>query len=156
MKIAVRFVTELALIAALALCAVASAGCMFDGYSTRDRVTFAARQYNEDVRWGRFLQAAAHVPKDRKDRFLEQHKNLDDDLEIADYDMTGIEIDKSDKKHEKITAHVDYTWTLKSTGLVRKTSTTQEWEEKDGTWYMAKEERVKGTPLALFDEPAHK
>lgn len=156
MKIATRLAFELVLYAAIAACAVATSGCMFDGYSTRDRVTFAARQYNEDVRWGRYLQAAAHVPKDRRERFLDQHKNLDDDLEIADYDMTGIEIDNSDKKHKKITAHIDYTWMLKSSGIVHKTSTEQEWEEHDGSWVVAKEERVKGTPLALFQEAPHK
>ena len=29
------------------------------GYSTLDQVSTAAREYNEDVRWGRFDKAAA-------------------------------------------------------------------------------------------------
>ena len=34
------------------------------GYSVMDQVTTAAREYNEDVRWGRYDKAAKHVPKD--------------------------------------------------------------------------------------------
>lgn len=153
MRLAVRFVVELALLAAAAIGLVAVSGCF--GYSTRDRVTFAAREYNEDVRWGRYDQAVSHIPQDRRERFLDQHKNFEDELEIADYDLTGIDIDQSGKR-PKVTAHVDYTWTLKSTGLVEKTSTVQTWEEQGGVWVLAHEERVRGRPLALFDEPARK
>jgi hypothetical protein len=134
-----------------------SAGCIAGaGYSTRDRVTTAAREYNDGVRWGKYEQAALHVPKDKRDNFLERHKNFEDELEIADYELVAINIDKSDRKHEKITARVDYTWSLKRRGLVEKTTTEQVWEETDGEWLVAREERLKGAPLALFDEPAPK
>jgi hypothetical protein len=132
-------------------------GCIAGaGYSTRDRVTTAAREYNEGVRWAKLDQAAAHIPRDKRDQFLAQHQALEDELEIADMEVVAIDIDKSDKKKDKITARVDYTWTLKRVGLVEKTTTRQTWEEKDGAWVVAKEERVKGSPLALFEEPAKK
>jgi hypothetical protein len=138
----------------LAALTLVCGGCIMGaGYSTRDRVTQAAREYNDDIRWGRYELAKKHVPSDVRKTFVDRHKALDDDLEIADYEMVALEIDKSDKKKTKVTAQVEYTWSLKRRGLVERTSTQQFWEEHDGEWVMAREERVKGAPLTLFDEP---
>jgi len=120
------------------------------GYSSMDQITTAAREYNEDVRWGRYDQAAKHVPSDTRQRFIDKHANLDDDLEIADFEMSSIELDK---KKQTATARIDYTWSLKTQGIVEKTTTKQKWERKDSEWILASEERVKGAPLVLFEEP---
>jgi hypothetical protein len=139
------------------LCAFAllSTGCIMGaGYSTRDRITMAARDYNDAVRWGRHDLAAQHVPAEHQASFVARHKALEDDLEIADYEIAGIEIDKSDRKRDRATAHVEYTWSLKTQGLVHSTSTTQQWEERDGRWVLQHEIRTKGTPLTLFEEPS--
>jgi hypothetical protein len=126
-------------------------GCMAGmGYSTIDQVTNAAREYNNDVRWGRFDQAAKHVPSDTRQRFIDKHSNLEAELEIADFELTNIEVDK---KKQTATARVDYTWSLKTRGIVEKTTTKQKWERRDTEWVVASEERVKGAPLVLFDEP---
>jgi hypothetical protein len=136
---------------ALAAALTAPAGCMAGmGYSTADQVTNAAREYNNDVRWGRYDKAAKHVPTDTRQRFIDKHANLDEDLEIADFEMSGIELDK---KKQTATARIDYTWSLKTRGIVEKTTTKQKWEKKDSEWILASEERVKGAPLVLFEEP---
>ena len=119
-------------------------------YSSLDQVTIAAREYNQDVRWGRFDSAAKHVPVDTRDRFIAKHANLEDDLEIADFEMAGIEVDKTKKS---ATARIEYTWSLKTRGIVEKTTTKQRWERRDSEWVLASEERVKGAPLVFFDEP---
>ena len=90
------------------------------------KLTIAAREYNQDVRWGRFDKAAKHVPTDVRQRFIDKHANLEDDLEIADFEMSGIEVDKNKKT---ATARIDYTWSLKRRGIVEKTTTKQKWEE---------------------------
>jgi hypothetical protein len=120
------------------------------GYSTMDQISTAAREYNEDVRWGRYDKAAKHVPVDTRQRFIDKHANLEEDLEIADFEMSGIEVDK---KKQTATARIDYTWSLKTRGIVEKTTTKQKWEKKDSEWILASEERVKGAPLVLFEEP---
>lgn len=128
-------------------------GCMAGmGYSSLDQVTTAAREYNNDVRWGRFDQAAKHVPTDVRQRFIDKHTNLSEELEIADFELTNIEVDK---KKQTATARLEYTWSLKSRGIVEKTTTKQKWEKRDWDWVLAREERVKGSPLVLFDEPEH-
>jgi hypothetical protein len=127
-------------------------GCMAGmGYSTMDQVTNAAREYNNDVRWGRYDQAAKHVPSTDRQRFVERHSSLEEELEIADYELVNIEVDK---KKQTASARVDYSWSLKTRGIVEKTTTRQKWERRDMDWVLASEERVKGAPLVLFDEPA--
>jgi hypothetical protein len=126
-------------------------GCMAGaGYSLKDKITEAAQEYNDGVRWGQIDQAVQHIPSDRRARFVEQHNALEDELEIADCEMVHLEIDS---KHEKGTARVEYVWSLKRRGLVEKTATDQVWVRKNGDWLMEKETRVKGAPLTLFDEP---
>jgi hypothetical protein len=153
-RLPLRFAAELALLTVLAALAVLVTGCMLgDGYTARDKITNAAREYNDGVRWGRLEIAAEHIPADRRQRFVERHKALEDELEIADYEMTGIELDP---QKTRATAHVEYTWTLKRVGLVEKTVTDQVWELTRGVWVVASETRVRGKPLALFDEPPRK
>ncbi len=119
------------------------------GYSSTEKVTLAAREYNEDVRWGRFDQAASKIIKEERNRFIEKRSNFGDDLEIADYEITGIEVDK---KKQTATARVEYQWMLKNRQLLEKTVTRQEWEKRGFEWVIVKEVRVKGAPLAIFDE----
>jgi hypothetical protein len=130
-------------------------GCflMSNAYTTREQVLVAAREYNDGVRWGKFEQAANRVPKDQRKKFFEKHRGLEEELEFADYELTAVDVDKSDKKHVKVTAQVDYTWSLKREGLVQKTSTKQHWEEQNSEWVLVREERFKGAPLTLFEEP---
>ena len=85
-----------------------------------------------------------------RQRFIDKHANLEEDLEIADFEMSSIELDK---KKQTATARVDYTWSLKTRGIVEKTTTKQKWEKQDTDWVLASEERVKGAPLVLFEEP---
>jgi hypothetical protein len=131
---------------------LALGGCVAGmGYSTLDQVTNAAREYNNDVRWGRFAEAAKHVPSDSRQRFVDRHSSLENDLEIADYELVSIDVDR---KRQSASARVDYTWALKSRGIVEKTTTKQRWERRDSDWILAAEARVKGAPLILFDEPS--
>jgi hypothetical protein len=136
----------------LGLGLLVAGGCMSD-YSARDRVTIAAREYNDGVRWFNLEKAAKHLRKEERDRFYERHQLVEDELEIADYEVVSIEVDKSDKKKNRATARVDFTWTLKRVGIVEKTSVVEKWEEDGNTWVLARIERVRGKPLSIFSEP---
>src|ERR1700760_4976340 len=117
-------------------------GCLGGmGYSTADQVLNAAREYNQDVRWGRYDQAADHVPKGESGRFVERRQALEDNLEITDFELVNITIDK---KKQTAVARVEYTWTLKDQGIVKKTTTKQAWEKQGMQWVVSKETRVKG------------
>lgn len=120
------------------------------GYSTVDQVTTAVQEYNNDVRWARYDQASEKVPKERREHFVEQRTALEDDWQLVDFEVVNIVIDK---KKDTAAVRVEYSWALKSRGIVEKTTTKQQWEKKDSAWMMEKETRVKGAPLVLFDEP---
>jgi hypothetical protein len=152
-----RVFVDAVILAILSLFAMLWGGCIAGmGYSSEDRVIQAAREYNEGVRWGRLEKAADHLMKDARDRFYERHKNVEDELEIADMEIVSVELDKSDKKVTRAVARVEYTWTLKRVGLVEKTTTEQKWEERNRDWLLVAETRKKGSPLTLFDEPERK
>ena len=153
----VRIVAEMVILAILSLVAVLYTGCLPGmGYSTKDKITMAAQEYNDGVLWGKLEQASIHIQKEQRKRFWERHKAVEDDLEIADCEMVGLDIDKSDKKHDRATARMVYTWSLKTVGLLEKTQTEQKWEETNGDWVVVSETRTKGAPLNLFDEPSAK
>jgi hypothetical protein len=155
MMFLLRFVAEIAILTALSLFAILFSGCMAGmGYSTRDRITEAAREYNEGVRWGRLEQAAAHLQKEQRKKFYERHKSVEDELEIDDCEVVSLDLDKSDKKVNRAVARLQYSWILKRVGLLEKTATEQKWEERNGDWLLVSETRTKGSPLMLFDEPA--
>jgi hypothetical protein len=154
MTFLVRLVADMIILAILSLVALLFSGCMMGmGYSTKDKITAAAQEYNDGVLWGKLEQASLHIKKEQRNRFWEKHKALEDDLELADYEMVGLDIDKSDKKHDRATARMVYTWSLKTEGLLRKTNTEQKWEETNGDWIMMSETRTKGAPLTIFEEP---
>ena len=139
----------------LALFAIVFAGCIDGaGYTARDRVTLAAREYNEGVRWNQLDKAGKYLPTEARDRFFEKHKAVEDELEIADYEMTRLEVVKG--KKNKATARLEYQWSLKRRGLVEKTVTEQAWEERGSEWVMCGEKRISGAPLTLFEEKGEK
>jgi len=117
----------------------------------KDRVTEAARRYNEGVMWNKVDQSAAYLPKAEQPRFVERMAALEDELEISNAEMVGLEVDK---KRERATARMSYEWSLKRHGLVEKTATEQTWVEKEGKWVMTREVRLRGSPLPLFKERA--
>jgi len=138
----------------LSLGAMALSGCfIFTNYNAKERLTVAAREFNDDVRWSRFEQAGAKIPPEKRQAFIERHRALEDELEIADYELAGVDVDKSDKKMTRATARVEFTWTMKRRGLLEKTVIKQSWEDRDGGWVVVKEERQRGSSLTLFDEP---
>ena len=150
-----RYLVDAIIFALLSLFAMLWSGCISGmGYSTEDRVTAAAREYGPGVRWGRLEDAAIHLKVEQKKRFYEKHKEVEDELEINDWEMISLDVDKSDKKRTRATARCEYQWTLKHEGLLQKTSTEQKWEELGGRWILVSETRTKGKSLMLFDEPA--
>lgn len=124
-------------------------GCFAEGYSMKDRVTEAARRFNDGVRWNKVDQSVDYLPKEERQTFLERMAAFEDELEFADSEMTSLDVDK---KHDKATTRMTYTWMLKRHGLMEKTATMQTWKEKQGKWQMVREVRLRGAPLPLWKE----
>jgi hypothetical protein len=152
MRIFGRFFGELLLLGALSILAVLS-GCMAMDTSPRERLVLAQREYTDGIRWSRLDDSVQKLPADKRVGFVDRHKALEEDLEVADWDLVSIDLDdKSKVRTAKV--RVQYQWILRNQGIVRKTTTRQDWEDRDGKWTLVREERVRGTPLTIFDEPA--
>lgn len=128
---------------------LALTGCFAEGYSMKDRFTEAQRKYNDGVRWNRLEESIPYLPKDEQKIFVERMMSLEDELEIADSEMVQFDLDK---KKDRATARMTYTWSLKRRGLVEKTNTEQTWVEKAGKWTMIHEVRLRGAALPLWKE----
>ncbi len=130
---------------ALVLCA----GCFAEGYSMKDRVTEASKKFTSGVRWNRPEDSVQYLPKDEQHAFVDRMSAMEDELEFADAEMTQLDCDK---KHDRATARMTYTWMLKRHAIIEKTSTEQTWVEKSGKWVMIHEVRLRGAPLPLWKE----
>ena len=64
-------------------------GCFAEGYSMKDRVTEAARLYNDGVRWNKVDQAVPYLPKDQRQPFVERMAALVPDEAVDVFTITG-------------------------------------------------------------------
>ena len=117
----------------------------------KDRVTEASKKYTDGVRWNRPEDSVSYLPKDEQHAFVDRMSAMEDELEIADAEMMQLTLDK---KHDRATARVSYTWMLKRHAIIEKTNTEQTWVEKSGKWVMIHEVRLRGAPLPLWKERA--
>ncbi len=102
------------------------------------------RAYGNGLRWRDFPAAAMHVAPARRPDFLERRETLDEDLRIADWDMTRLEYDDTRYRAE---VQIEYTWLLDSRGLVHKTVSRQWWSRHGDVWLLDREVRVRGEPM---------
>ncbi|MDX2086271.1 MAG: hypothetical protein SFX73_00420 [Kofleriaceae bacterium] len=131
----------------LASCLVAAA-C---GTTQRHTETLAdtIRSYNDGVRWERFAVAAVAVPPAERADFVDEMDQRAKDLRISDYEVV-----KVDQKGEKLArVQVKMQWYLDSVGTLRETHALQTWERKGKTWWIVKEERLRGDEMPGLPEP---
>lgn len=131
----------------LASLACALAGCAGGMLSTRDELKLAIQDFNDGVRWGKVEQSAARLPIEGRAGFAERYAALEDDLEIMDYDVQRVDLDRA---AERALVRVDMSWSLKRRGLVERTVVEQDWRKKGG-WMLVSARRLKGSPLPLLE-----
>ena len=102
------------------------------------------RGYNNGIRWRDFSAAALRVAPPERTEFLDRRDKLDEDLRIADWEMTRLEYD--DSRHRAV-VQVEYTWLLDSRGIVHKTVARQFWARHGDKWLLDREERLRGDPM---------
>jgi hypothetical protein len=101
-------------------------------------------QYQEGLRWGRYEDAAAHVPPAEREAFLDEHDALAEELRIDDYEVIRVHVKKD---HDEAMVQVKYTWHLDSKGIVNETVTDQLWERKGANWWMKEELYKRGEDM---------
>jgi hypothetical protein len=137
--------------AALAL-GFAAAGCAV-GDGMQDKLYDSTREYNRAMRWGDADDAAAHLPVVSRDRFLEIHEEHREELDVVDYNVVRLQLDKG---RGVARARAELQWHTDERLILETTTIDQVWQWHEGQWVLVDEYRSSGTPLAIFAEPDEK
>jgi hypothetical protein len=136
---------------ALLVLAIALAGCMVTPVQRReDTLVREAREFNDDIRWGRYEQLHLSLPPDEAALIVSRAAALGDDLVVGDYEVTAI---KFASGSEAATAMVKFDWYSKRDSIVHSSVVEQRWEFLDGKWLMTKQRRLRGDRFPLVPEP---
>lgn len=108
--------------------------------------------YGDGIRWRKPAQAAVRIPPNERDDFLDERTLLDEDLRIADYEITRLSLRGPDQDRAEV--RMRWTWHLDGKVQVHTTVTEQAWERHGKRWLMVEERRVSGEPMPGMAEPA--
>jgi hypothetical protein len=125
-------------------------GCMTPTQKREDDLLFNARMWNDDFRWGRWEIVGQSMPPEENKLFQERKNLLDDDLVVADYEVTQVRFLQN---AEAATVDVKLEWYRKSEPTVRQATLQQRWEYRGGRWWMIRQRRVRGDRFPLVPEP---
>ena len=131
---------------------VVLAGCGANALQNTETLTESVREYNEGVRWGRYANAALHVPPADRSQFIDDWDQRSKDLRITDYEVINM-VPKGDRE-ARVTVKVE--WYLDREGTVRETRAIQSWERHGKLWLMVDESRLKGDEMPGLPEPLAK
>jgi hypothetical protein len=110
-----------------------------------------ARMWNDEFRWGRWDVLGQSMPAEENELFQKRRRLVDDDLVMADYEVTAVKFLQSS---QAATVDVRLEWYKKSEPSVRHATLQQRWEYRGGRWMMIKQRRVRGDRFPLVPEPA--
>jgi hypothetical protein len=103
-----------------------------------------SQRFQEGLRWQRFEDAAALVPPEQRESFLDEHDKLSKELRIDDYEVIRVHFATS---HDEAMVQVKYTWHLDREGLVKETVTDQRWRRHGNAWWMEEEIVKRGDAM---------
>lgn len=124
--------------------------CLSPAQQRQDTLLRLSREFNNDVRWGRYDTALAHFEASEGARFLERVELVGEDLVIADHEMTSIKFEDSGTKARTVAV---FEWYSQREPVIRKTSVAQDWTFEEGAWRLTKQVRLRGPRFPLVTEP---
>lgn len=134
-----------------AILAGAAASCMTPTQRREEELVTNARLWNDDFRWGRWGIVGQSMPPEDQQLLQERCNLVEDDLVIADYEVTSI---RFLKHSQAATVDVNLEWYRKTDPTVRRASLQQRWEQRGARWLMVKQRRVRGDRFPLVPESA--
>jgi len=125
--------------------------CMMTPNQQReDTLIREARAFNDDLRWARYDQLSASLPRDEAALFLARANAVGDDLVMADFEVTSINFGPHS---DTATVGVSLQWYTRRASILHSTTLEQRWEMRAGRWLMTKQRRVRGDRFPLVLEP---
>lgn len=140
----------------LVLVALTAAACGF--YEPPDtRLRKCVMLYNDGIRWGQWKQAAAFLPPDKREDFIERKEAQQDTTRVTEFEIRDVRYDSS---NDTATVLVEYAWHRYPSLVVARGRVRQHWAFRANEWLMDSQEEVKpgeeeeapaiGTPLDPF------
>ena len=126
-------------------------GCFTAIQQREELLKKQALMFNDDWRWARWEAMATSMPREDAVAFQRRVQAIDEQLVLADYQVTEIAFD-ADKQGANVSAWFE--WYLKRDPTVRKTTVVERWEQRDGQWLVVKIRRTRGDRFGLVTEPA--
>lgn len=135
---------------AAALAVLLGAACLTPTQRREETLVREARMFNDDLRWGRYEQLTASLPREEAQALLARVDAVAEDLVMADYEVTSITFHTGS---EAATSMVKLDWYTRARPTLRSTTLEQRWEYKNGKWVCVKQRRVRGDRFPLVIEP---
>ena len=142
-KVAARLAPALAVL-------LAAAACFTPTQRREDDLIRESRLWNDDFRWARWEVAGQSMTAEENALFQARKDLVEDDLVIADYEVTSIRFLQGS---QAATVDVSLQWYKKSDPSVRQATLQQRWEHRGGRWMMIKQRRLRGDRFPLVPEP---
>lgn len=101
----------------------------------------AASELNVNARFGRMEMAAEHVAPTAREQFFERRKAWGNRIRVADYEVTGMRMQKGEEDAEML---VRIAWYRVDEGDLRQTTLKQKWHDYKGSWKLTEEARIDG------------
>jgi hypothetical protein len=106
---------------------------------------YDVRAYNEGVRWVKLPQAAVRILPSEREAFLDEREKLEEELRIDDFEITRLKINGDTQDTADV--QIKWTWHMDRQGIVRTTTSKQEWKRYGKRWLMLKEAHVRGDEM---------
>ena len=120
----------------------------------REPLGEAVRAYHDGLRWQRYASSAAYLSPLERETFLDERDALDEELRINHYEISRVRFVSGGTKGE---VQVKYIWYMDNEGVVRKTTSMQNWERVGSSWRLIEERHVRGDEMpGVPDSPTSK
>lgn len=120
------------------------AACSASAKGKHDDLDEHLRDFQEGLRWRNYDRAAAHVRQEEREKFLDAHEILDENLRIDDYEIERVTLGEDGRR---ATVRVRYVWHLDSEGRVHDTLVDESWEKQAKVWRIVGSSHRRGEPL---------
>lgn len=130
--------------------AIACAGCFMNNLKPKRRLHDAVFAMNDAARWGRLDLAVTHVSPAYRQRFLETHEHWEEALEVADMELTHLEMAPDGKT---AVSKVAFRWYRLRQMELKETVVEQRWTLETSPLVMI-EEKVSSGNADLLQKPS--
>ena len=96
----------------------------------------AVQEFNQNLRWKRFHEAAILVAQDKRQEFIQHYLTIENDLFIQNLTVKNVEAKPGSPSNQAVNVLVVAEYYLLPSTIVRRQQITQEWAFQAGSWQM--------------------